>query len=130
MFARRHSLARAWVLGRTRHGGAIALTIVVAVAAWLTLGGCEHAGADSSPSFAEVRPIVEKHCTSCHSSSPTSPVFPIAPNGVVFDTPEDLEKHSAKILQRTIVDRTMPLLNKTEMTDAERELLARWLRAQ
>jgi uncharacterized membrane protein len=95
----------------------------------LVLCGCHRADADDGPAFTEVRPIVEKHCVSCHSASPTSVAFPIAPNNVVFDTPQDLAKHSEKILQRTVVDRTMPLLNKTEMTEAERELLARWLRA-
>jgi len=44
----------------------------------------------------------------------------------VFDSPSDMVKHSERIRVR-VVDRTMPLMNKTGMTDAERNLLASWV---
>ena len=45
----------------------------------------------------------------------------------MFDSPTDMVKHSERIRVRVAVDRTMPLMNKTDMTDAERDLLARWV---
>jgi len=45
----------------------------------------------------------------------------------VFDSPADMVKHSQRIRVRAAVDRTMPLMNKTGMTDAERDLLASWV---
>jgi uncharacterized membrane protein len=44
----------------------------------------------------------------------------------VFDTPADMHRFAERIRVRVAVERTMPLLNKTGMTDAERELLRRW----
>jgi uncharacterized membrane protein len=44
----------------------------------------------------------------------------------VFDTPADMHRFADRIRLRAAVERTMPLLNKTGMTDAERELLRRW----
>jgi uncharacterized membrane protein len=55
--------------------------------------------------------------------------FPIAPSGVKLDTAEQMQQHAERIRVRTIVDHTMPLLNKTEMTDEEREVVRRWIDA-
>lgn len=57
------------------------------------------------------------------------PAFPIAPDGFVFDTAKQMRRHAARIKLRTAVDKTMPLLNKTGMTDQEREILRRWVDA-
>ena len=85
--------------------------------------GCEA----RRPDYAAARRVVERHCISCHSERPTERAFPIAPGGVVFDSATDMVKHSERIRVRVAVDRTMPLMNKTGMTDAERELLASWV---
>ena len=73
--------------------------------------------------------MVDRHCVSCHSEQPTIAAFPIAPNGFKFDTAEQMEQHAQRIRVRTIVDKTMPLLNKTGMTDEEREVLRQWIDA-
>jgi uncharacterized membrane protein len=70
---------------------------------------------------------VNQHCIGCHSERPTVPAFPIAPGGVVFDTAADMVKHAERIRVRVLVERTMPLMNKTGMTDSERQLLADWV---
>jgi uncharacterized membrane protein len=95
--------------------------------ALLLLVACE----DPEPlvSYAEARALVDRHCVACHSARPTIPAFPIAPNGLELDTPEQMTKSAERIKLRTIVDKTMPLLNKTGMTDAERELLGKWIDA-
>ena len=73
--------------------------------------------------------MIDRHCVSCHSERPTIPAFPIAPNGLELDSAEQMHRHAELIKQRTVVDKTMPLLNKTEMTEAERGLLQRWVEA-
>jgi uncharacterized membrane protein len=74
-----------------------------------------------------VQAIVQKRCISCHSSRPTDDVFRAAPNGVVYDTPQDLVKLKDKIMQRVVITKTMPQNNKTNMTEEERQLIRCWI---
>jgi uncharacterized membrane protein len=46
---------------------------------------------------------------------------------VTFETPESIRARAEPIRARVVLTRTMPLGNKTGMTDAERDLLGRWL---
>lgn len=93
----------------------------------LVLGaGCSRRA--PAPPFREVRAILDRHCLSCHSEHNTSTVFPLAPIGVKLDELAEIQRHAPRIRVR-VLDRTMPLLNKTEMTDAERELVDRWVSA-
>lgn len=90
--------------------------------------GCGEAASPSpSPaaSYAEARAVIDTHCVSCHSEQPTISAFPIAPSGVIFDTPEQMQQYAERIRLRTN-DGTMPLLNKTGMTEHERAVLGRW----
>lgn len=77
-------------------------------------------------SYAEVREIVERHCVPCHSEETTVPAFPVAAGGVKLDTAEQTRGLAPRIRERVAVKRDMPLLNKTNMTDAERAVLERW----
>ena len=106
------------------------VVLVLSVAGAL-LSGCErgHTGPPSpEASYAQARAVVDRHCVSCHSERPTIPAFPIAPDGFVFDTAAQMRRHAERIRART-VDKTMPLLNKTGMTDEERDILRRWIDA-
>jgi uncharacterized membrane protein len=78
-------------------------------------------------SYAAARDVVKRHCLSCHSRKNSEVAFPIAPGGVVFDTPADMRRFAERIRARAAIERTMPLLNKTGITDEERALLARWV---
>ncbi|MDP3153130.1 MAG: urate hydroxylase PuuD [Archangium sp.] len=77
--------------------------------------------------FAQVNTIIQARCTSCHSAKPTEPMFPVAPTGVMFDSPEQIVILAPRIKDRAVVTRTMPFINKTGMADDERELLGRWV---
>lgn len=81
----------------------------------------------SSVSFAEVNMIVQKRCISCHSAKPTDDVITAPPNGVTYDTPENLVKLKEQIMQRVVITKTMPQNNKTNMTMEERELIRCWI---
>ena len=73
-----------------------------------------------------VASLVATHCVSCHSRTPTDDIFKVAPLGVVLDTWEDIERFAPQLVRRTTVTKDMPFLNKTQMTDAERQDIAKW----
>ncbi|WP_206599859.1 urate hydroxylase PuuD [Hymenobacter glacialis] len=77
--------------------------------------------------MSRVNQIVQTRCVQCHSSQPTDDVFKSPPNGVVYDTPEDIIRLKDKIMQRVVVTKTMPQNNKTHMTDEERDILRCWI---
>lgn len=76
---------------------------------------------------ARVINIIYTHCIACHASNPTDEIFKVAPGGVIFDSYQDMIKWQPRIKARTIDTRDMPLLNKTGMTQSERDYLAAWL---
>ena len=78
-------------------------------------------------SINEVNLIVQKRCVSCHSTRPTDDVFTAPPNGVVYDSPQDIMSLKDKIMQRVVVTKTMPQNNKTGMTEAERNIIRCWI---
>jgi uncharacterized membrane protein len=77
--------------------------------------------------LAEVHAIVQSRCTTCHSQSPTDEVWKTAPSGVMFDAPAQIQRMAPRIKERVFVQKTMPLANKTAITDDEREKIARWV---
>lgn len=105
---------------------AASLLIVVAIATPRRSGA---ASGSAQVSFAEVRGIINARCLPCHSAYPTDDTFRVAPNGVMFDTPEEIESRVSRIGERAALQRTMPPANKTEITDAERDALGRWAAA-
>ena len=95
----------------------------------------ESVKADSQPAdpavsgvdFDQVRKVVQQRCTVCHSATPTSPLFSVAPAGVMFDTPEQIRQQAARIQAQAVASQIMPLGNITQMTSQERELLGAWI---
>jgi uncharacterized membrane protein len=77
--------------------------------------------------IARVNAIVQQRCVTCHSSKPTDDIFTAPPNGVVYDTPQDIIKMKDNIMQRVVVTRTMPQNNKTGMTEEERNIIRCWI---
>lgn len=104
--------------------GLVALTLVTAPRS--TGGGARTSG---TASFADVRVVIAHRCAPCHSSAPTYPGITVAPAGVMFDTPEQIRARAARIAERAVALKTMPLGNVTGITDDERELLGAWVRA-
>ena len=104
----------------------ISILLLLAVA-FVTAPKVNAEECDSKISFAQIYPIITERCTTCHSSKPTDDVWVAPPNGVVYDTPEDITKLTDKIMQRVVVTKTMPQNNKTGMTPEERELIRCWI---
>jgi uncharacterized membrane protein len=76
--------------------------------------------------WAEVDTLVGARCRPCHSSTGTDPLAKTV-GGVHFDTAAQVQSHAQRIRERVYVLKTMPALNKTGMSDEERELIARWV---
>ncbi len=75
---------------------------------------------------AEIVPIIQNRCLSCHSAAPSDAGFKAAPKGIAFDSAAEIERYAEQILRVTVTTRAMPLGNRTGMTPEERALLARW----
>ena len=78
--------------------------------------------------FAEVQPIFQARCQSCHATRPTQEGFAAPPKGVILETPEEIRARAAMINQQVWVSRVMPPGNMTHITDAERRMIARWFK--
>jgi uncharacterized membrane protein len=87
------------------------------------------AAPDSTPPFTAVRAVIVQRCQPCHSQYQSDRTFGPAPGGVTFDTPESIARLAERIRVRAVDTRTMPIANKTGMTEEERALLARWVAA-
>lgn len=116
---------------------AIAPAAVTAIALVLIAGNVFKKSASSAEAvavvntapvkFTEVHAVINSRCVSCHASDPAIKTFGAAPGGVQFDTPERIRSLAARIKFRAVQTRTMPVANMTQITDAEREILGRWV---
>jgi uncharacterized membrane protein len=69
--------------------------------------------------------VIDQRCTACHSSHPTR--VSVAPAGITFDTAAQIKAQATLIRQQAVLTKNMPLGNVTGMTQAERDLLGRWI---
>lgn len=74
----------------------------------------------------QVQALITLHCANCHSAEPTDDMFKVAPMGVVLDSWEQIEQWAPKIVLRTVQTKDMPFLNKTKMTEEERQIIGNW----
>jgi uncharacterized membrane protein len=75
--------------------------------------------------FAQVAQVIEERCAACHSDHPT--MVDTAPQGLKLDTPDEIKAQADAIEQQAVRTDAMPLGNVTGMTQAERDLLGRWI---
>ena len=93
--------------------------LLVAMAAWLA-PPAQPAAASAPPArFAEVQALIAQRCVLCHGEQVIS-------KNVQLHTPQLIGRHAQQIYQQTVVLKTMPLNNATQMTDGERAVLKRW----
>ena len=120
-FNLRHTGRNAWWIPLTAALG-IALVAVL-------IRPQENKASTSGPpvAFAQVNSIVAERCAVCHSAHPTYSGIDTAPRGVKFDTPAEIQQQSAVIKVQAVDSKAMPLGNATKMTQAERDVLARWI---
>lgn len=78
----------------------------------------------------QVLVIAQNRCVKCHAPVPEFPGFPSAPLGVELDNHDKLARHAERVYQTVVITRTMPLGNLTQITEAERSLVANWFEQQ
>jgi uncharacterized membrane protein len=76
----------------------------------------------------QVQNIIEQRCSACHSNNNTDDVFKTAQAGIVFSDISSIKQWAPRIKARVIDAKDMPFMNKTNMTNDERNTLAIWLR--
>jgi uncharacterized membrane protein len=96
--------------------------IVVLVVALAPKPEPEVAVPTAPPTFAEVKAVLDQRCIPCHNAL-------VQNKGVALHTPELVKLHAQKLYQQAVVLRIMPLNNATQITDAERGVLKRWVEA-
>ncbi|NRA72889.1 MAG: urate hydroxylase PuuD [Gammaproteobacteria bacterium] len=75
----------------------------------------------------QVQTIIEQRCKACHSDNNTDDIFTSAQAGVIFSDIDSIKQWAPRIQARVIGSKDMPFMNKTNMTDDERNTLAVWL---
>ena len=78
------------------------------------------------PSTADIFPVIQARCVTCHAARPDHPGFAAAPVGILLDREEAVDLQALIIFNAVIVTRSMPLANATQMSDEERDLIGRW----
>jgi uncharacterized membrane protein len=119
-FNLRHQGRVVWAIPASAALGVVVLAVAIAP---------RNSGTSGSPAvtFSQAQAVIALRCLPCHSVQPIQPGFPQAPNGVTFDTPDQIVGRAQQIYQRAVVTRTMPLANLTNMTQEERDLLGAWV---
>jgi uncharacterized membrane protein len=112
-------------MGRTVWAIPVSAAIAIAVLAVLIRPQNESTAGTTAVQFAQVARIIDQRCAACHSQHPTK--VDAAPRGIKLDTPQEIKAQASAIEQQAIETRAMPLGNVTRMTQAERDLLGRWI---
>ena len=84
----------------------------------------------SFPSTAAIMPVLQARCVTCHAAKPDHPGFAVAPLGILLETAKAVDSQAFIIFDAVIAKRSMPLANLTQMSDEERDLIARWYAGQ
>jgi uncharacterized membrane protein len=114
-----------------RHSGRNVLALPALGAALIVIAmvlGAPTGGWPTAPekvTYAQVDPILRTRCTSCHANQPTQPGFTAPPQGIRMDDEVGVKANLIKIKQ-AVANRYMPLGNLTQMTEAERQVIAQW----
>ena len=102
---------------------AIGCALIVALVFWLAPPPQAAVAAGAPPvRFAEVQAIVAQRCQLCHNAQ-------LQNKNVALHTPELILSHAQQIYQQAVVLKIMPMNNATQITDAERLTLKRWVEA-
>ena len=122
-FVQRHG----WRHGRASNPwpfAAAGVVILLGVIAWMRPAPAPAAAAAPAVvDYAQLKPILEQRCYSCHGEA-------VQMKNLRLDSAESVKSHAQQIYQQVVVTKIMPLSNATQMTDTERHMVARWFEGQ
>jgi uncharacterized membrane protein len=103
-----------------------AVLILAGMAVWLAPapGPALPAARAAGVPFQRITQIVGARCLQCHAAQPTLMSAP--GKNIVLDSRERILQHAQQIYQQTVVQKTMPLGNMTNITEEERALIGAW----
>jgi uncharacterized membrane protein len=103
--------------------------IVLASALWLTepVKQAAYAGVVTDN---EALSIVQTRCSACHAAVPIDRTVKVAPKGIELETLENLRRYAQQINTQAVINKAMPMGNKTGMLPEERAKLGAWIAAQ
>jgi uncharacterized membrane protein len=109
----------------------VAAAGMVAVA-WLSGAGPRQASTiarATNVNVAAAHNVIASRCSMCHMDAPVWPGVHSAPNNVLLDGPESIQRHARLIEINAVRSHAMPPGNLTQITDQERQILAAWIAA-
>ena len=123
-------------LGRNAHPWPYALVgvaVIIGAIVWMkptaqpaaavaAAGASAPAGQASGPAFADVQKVLEQRCYQCHGPA-------VQMKNVRLDSVALLKQHALSVYQQVVVTKVMPMNNSTQITDAERALIAQWFQS-
>jgi uncharacterized membrane protein len=130
-------LRHGFKLGRNAHPWPYALVgvaVLLAVVAWLRPApasgdaikniaiGAQSTGDGTQFDTKELQAVLQQRCVQCHGAE-------VQMKGLRLDVPEQVASRASLIYQQVVQQKLMPLNNATQMTEAERALVARWFQA-
>ncbi len=130
-------LRHGFKLGRNAHPWPYALVgvaVLLAVVAWLRPApasgdaikniaiGAQSTGDGAQFDTKELQAVLQQRCVQCHGAE-------VQMKGLRLDVPEQVASRASLIYQQVVQQKLMPLNNATQMTEAERALVARWFQA-
>jgi len=113
----------------TRGAMALAAALALASVSYVSLEKGVAAPGREKVTWAEVQPLLARHCTGCHSPHPTNPAFPAPPLGLLLDSYDHAAPLAPRIRKVAVDAQIMPLGNLTRMTAPERAKLGDWIAA-
>jgi uncharacterized membrane protein len=119
-FNLRHKGRTVWAIPVTAALATLALAVAIAP---------HRPDTAQSYTFSGVQQVITTRCATCHALQPTQPGFSVAPKGLLLETAAQIAANAQKINEQAVVTRAMPIGNLTQMTDAERAMLAAWIAA-
>ena len=117
-FVQRHG----WHHGRAANPwpyAAVGVVILLGLIVWLRPAPANTAAVPDQVGYAQLQPVLAQRCYSCHGEA-------MQMKGVRLDSAPGVAQHAQQIYQQVVVAKLMPLSNATQITDAERALVARW----
>jgi uncharacterized membrane protein len=126
---------RAWFVARHRAGldptpvssrPALLGVLAIALMVYALAPPRVPAGVGGPDEQTRAQTIIEQRCAPCHAMSPTQAGFSAPPDGLVFQSLDQVRAHLPEIRQQLTMH-TMPLGNLTHMTEDERAVLLTWI---
>lgn len=125
-------LRHGFKLGRNAHPWPYALVgvaVIVGAVVWLRpapvvaitseAGSAALTSAAGHFDYAKVQAVLQERCVQCHGPD-------VQMKGVRLDSAQQVAPRALLIYQQVVLQKLMPMNNATQMTDAERDLIARW----